>query len=153
MCELQTTMRKNTPQANHQLTYAAAAAHASPITTLYKPSTFHTVTKDNTYTYPFEDIPHLLITGRYSGATSPKNEILLKHIFEKGQAATREVLQACRTYTMQTIRNRLGIALQIDNIGDPITVVTKRTEKSEWFLTVDIKVRFPSKCSVLIAYD
>ncbi len=74
----------NTPQGNRQLTYAAAATHASTITTLYKPTTLHTITKDNTYTYPYEDITHLLITGRYSGATSPKNEIVFKHIFEKG---------------------------------------------------------------------
>jgi len=86
----------NTPLANHQLTYAAASTHASPTTTLYKLTTFHTVTKDNTYTYPFEDIPHLLITGRYSGSTLSKNEFVFKHIIEKEQAATREVLKACR---------------------------------------------------------
>jgi hypothetical protein len=54
---------------------------------------------------------------------------------------------------MQTIRNILGIALQIDNIGDPITVVTKRTEKSERFLIGGIRVLFPSKRSVLTSYD
>ena len=113
MGELQTNMRNNpnTPVANHQLTYAATSTHASPITTLYKPTTLNTVTKDNTYTYPIEEIPHLLITGIYPGATLPKNEIVFKHIFEKGQAATREVLQACRIYAMQTIRHILGIAL------------------------------------------
>jgi hypothetical protein len=44
-------------------------------------------------------------------------------------------------------------AIQIDNISDPITMVTKQTEKSEWFLTCDIRVRFPSKHSVLTTYD
>jgi len=131
MGELQTNLRNNpnTPLEDRQLTYAAATTHALPITSLCKPMTFHTVTKDNTYTYPFEDIPHLLITGRYSGATLPKNQIVFKDIFERGQAAThREVLHACCTYAMQSIRNRLGIALQIDNIDDPINVVTKRTK-------------------------
>jgi hypothetical protein len=84
--ELRTTnsSNTNTPLTNQHLTYAAAATHAPPTTTLYKPSTFHTVIKNNTYSYPYEDIPHLLITGRYSRATSPKNEFVFKHIFEKG---------------------------------------------------------------------
>ena len=56
---------------------------------------------------------------------------MFKHIYERGQAATRELLHACRTYDMQSIRNMLGIALQIDNMGDPITVITKRIEKSD----------------------
>jgi hypothetical protein len=77
--ELQTMMQKNanSPQAHYQLTYAAATnCAASQTTTLYKPTTFHTVARDNTYTYPFENIPHLLITGRYRGTILPKNEIV-----------------------------------------------------------------------------
>jgi hypothetical protein len=84
----------------------------------YKPATFHTIDKDNSYLYPFEDIPHLLITRRYYRATLPKNEIVFKHIFERGHAATGEVLQACRIYAAQAIRKRLGIALQSDAHGD-----------------------------------
>ncbi len=53
---------------------------------------------------------------------------------------------------MQAIRNRLGISLTNDAVGDPITVDTKKTSKSEWFLTGDIRVRFTSKRSVLTAY-
>ncbi len=71
----------------------------------YKPKTFHIVDMVTIYLYPFEDIPHLLITGKYSGATLPKNEIVFRHIFERGHAAaTREILQACRTYAVQAIR-------------------------------------------------
>ena len=92
----------------------------------YKPATFHTVNKDNNYAYPFENIPHLLITDRYSGAALPKYEFIFRHIFERGEAATREVLQACRTYAVREIRKRLGIALTTDAYGDPITVVTKK---------------------------
>jgi hypothetical protein len=61
---------------------AANSPHQAIIT--YKLATFHTVDKDNTYLYPYEDIPHLLITGRYSGATLPKYEIVFGHIFERG---------------------------------------------------------------------
>ncbi len=56
-------------------------------------------------------------------------------------------------YTMQTIRKKLRIALQIDNIGDPITVVTKRIEKSDRSLIGDIRVQFPRKRAVLTTYD
>ena len=64
-----------------QITCAAAAAkHQDNTVTVYKVATFHTVDKDNTYSYPFEDIPHLLIAGRYSGAKLPKNEIVFRQI-------------------------------------------------------------------------
>jgi hypothetical protein len=136
--ELQTRWHPNanTPQTGQHLTYAAATAtHIPQAITPYRPTNFYTVDKGNTYPYPFEDIPHLLITGRHSSATLPKNEIVFRHIFERGQTATREVLHACRTYAMQAIRNRLGMSLTNDAVGDPITVVTKKTNKSEWFLT------------------
>jgi hypothetical protein len=54
---------------------------------------------------------------------------------------------------MQSIRDILGIALQIDNIGDHINVVTKRTEQSDWFLSRDSRARFSSKRVVLTIYD
>ncbi len=93
----------NTQQANtnKQITYAAAAAkHQDNTINFYKAATFHTADKDNIYCYPFEDIPHLLINGRYSGDTLPKNEIVFRHIFERGHNATRETLQACRSYAV-----------------------------------------------------
>jgi hypothetical protein len=54
---------------------------------------------------------------------------------------------------MQSICNKLGIALQHDAIGHHVTVVTKKIDKSDWFLTRDIPVRFPSKRLVSTAYD
>ena len=54
---------------------------------------------------------------------------------------------------MQSIRKRLGMTLHNDDIGDPITVVTKRNAKSITFFTRDIRVLFPRKRSVLSAYD
>jgi len=68
-----------------QITYAAAAAkYPDNTVAVYKTATFHIVEKDLTYSYPFEDIPYLQISGGYSGATLPKNEIVFRHIFERG---------------------------------------------------------------------
>jgi hypothetical protein len=42
----------------------------------------------------------------------------------------------------------------MDDNGDPIIVVTKKTKtNSDWFLTGEIRVRFPSKRSALSAED
>jgi hypothetical protein len=132
-----------------RITYAAVAAMGKdqPIS-IYNSTTFYTVERDNAYPYPLEDIPHLILTSRYSGATMPKNEIVFRHIFERGLPATRKALQACRTYAVHAIRKRIGIALQTDDYGDPITVVTEKADtNSDWYLTGDIRVRFPSKRS------
>ena len=94
---------------------------------VYKPATFHKVDRDNRFPFPYEDIPHLIVTGRYLGATLRRNEIVFTHIFERGQAATREALHACKPYAIRAIRDRLGIALLQDQLGDPITMATKRT--------------------------
>ena len=84
----------------------------------------------------------------------PKYEIVFRHIFERGQPATREVLQACRTYAVHVLRKRLGIALHMDSQGDPITVVIRKANtNSDWILPGDIRVRFPSKRSVMAAYE
>ena len=112
---------------DHQPTYSEVEANPPHQALIpYKPTTFYTVDKDNNCLYPFEHIPHHLITGRYSGATLPKNDIVFKHIFERGHAATMEVLQACRTYAIQAIGKRLGIALQTDSQDDPVMVVTEK---------------------------
>jgi hypothetical protein len=59
------------------MTYAAAAAtQKDQAIIIYKLASFYTVDRDNIYPYPFEDIPHMLITCRYSGATLQKNEIV-----------------------------------------------------------------------------
>ena len=94
------------------------------------------------------------MTGRYSRATLPRNEIVFRHIFERGQAATREALHACRSDAIRAIRDRLGIALLQDQLGDPLSMVTKRTNDSnEWHLTWALRVRFPSKRSTISAYE
>ncbi len=57
--------------ANNQLTYANAVAQYQDHTVaVYKPATFHKVDRDNNYAFPYEDISHLQITGRYSEALS-----------------------------------------------------------------------------------
>jgi len=110
-----------------QWTYSAVTAIPTNQALIqYKHATFHTIERDNSYLYPFEDIPHILIRGRYSRATLPKNEIVFMHIFERRHAATRDVLQACRTYASHAIRKRIGIAMQSDAHGDPVTVVTDK---------------------------
>ena len=44
--------------------------------------------------------------------------------------------------------------MQTDAIGDPISVVTKKTKPTrDWTLTGDIRVRFPSKRSTVTAYE
>ena len=49
--------------ANNQLNYAAAAAkYQDQIVAVYKLATFHKVERNNSYSSPYEDIPHLLIT-------------------------------------------------------------------------------------------
>jgi len=130
-------LQKTAPTNGHRLTYSEAAVNP-PLQALipYKSATFHTVDVDKNYLYPFEDIPHLLVTRRYSGATLPKYEMVFRHIFERGHAATREVLQACCTYAVHAIRKRLGIALQTDALGDPVTVITK---KNNWHIMVSHK--------------
>ena len=95
-----------------------------------------------------------MLIGRYSGATLPKHEIVFRHVFERGQSATREILQACRTYAVHVLRKRLGIALKIDVQGDPVTLVTKKTNiNSDWLLAGDIRGRFPSKRSAISAFE
>jgi len=141
--------------AKKQLTYAAATVKYEDQTfAAYEPATFHKADKDNSYPFPYEDIPHLVMIGRYSGATLPRNEIVFMHIFQHGQAVTKAALHACRSYEIRAIRDRLGIALLQDQLGDPITMVTKRTNDSnEWHLIGDLRVRFPSKRSAISIYE
>jgi hypothetical protein len=63
----------------------------------YKSQTYHTVGKDAGFIYPFATQPHLLLTWRYSGSDNNKNEIVFRHLFPAGHAATRELLQRLRT--------------------------------------------------------
>jgi hypothetical protein len=60
------------------------------------------------------------------GQRRKKNEVVFRHLFPAGQAATRELLQRLRTETHAAIRKRLGMNhLYTDAHGDTVTVVTK----------------------------
>ena len=88
--------------------------------------------KDVGFTYPFAANPHLLVTGRYSGSTDNNHELVFRHDFPAGQAATRELLQSCRTAAHPTIIQRMGInLLYTDAIGDTVTSVTRKAEKQQ----------------------
>ena len=78
-------------------TWADALRVTGATTVAIRQPTFHTVAKDVGFPYPFAANPHLLITGRYSGSTDNKHELVFRHVFPPGQAATRELLQSCRT--------------------------------------------------------
>jgi len=135
-----------------------AEAIGQPPTTIVKSSnpTYHTVSQDAGCPFPFEPIPHLLLTGRYSGSTLHQNELVFRHIYPSGLPATRELLQSCRTEAHSAIRKRLGVNLMHqDDHGDIITVVTKKSEQLQgaWILTGDIRVRFPSSRAAISAYD
>jgi hypothetical protein len=68
--------------------------------------TLHTVAKDMGFPYPFAANPHLLVTGRYSGSTNNKHELVFRHIFPAGQAATRELPQRWSTVAHTSINQR-----------------------------------------------
>jgi hypothetical protein len=55
---------------------------------------FPTVAKDVGFPYPFATNPHLLNIGRYLGSTDNKHELVFRHVFLAGQAATQELLQS-----------------------------------------------------------
>ena len=109
---------------------------------------------DVNYSYPFEDIRHLLTTNNYSGSTMPRNEIVSRNIFKRGQPATREAIQAGRTYAIHKIHKRLGVAIQLNPIKDLIVIVIKKQRYlEEWLLTWDMRVRFPNKRLAITACD
>ena len=120
-----------------------------PLKTLshaFVPHTFHTIASDKAAPLPFENPPHLQLTGRFSGSNIPEYEILFKQLFSGGDLATRECLLRLRTIASEQVRSNLGVALKHDDYGDPITVVTRRTTPSSsmWVTTGDVKIRFPS---------
>jgi hypothetical protein len=78
-------------------TWADAVRVTGANTVAIRHPTFHTVAKDVGFPYPFAANPHLLITGRYSGNTDNNHELVFRHVFPAGHAATKELLQSCRT--------------------------------------------------------
>ncbi len=121
----------------------------------FRNPTYHTVAQGAGCPFPFEHIPHLLLTGKYSGSNLLHNKLVFRHIYPQGRASTRELLQSCRTEAHNAIRKRLGINLiHTDDNGDTITVVTRKSEQQQgaWILTGDIRVRFPSSRAATSAY-
>jgi hypothetical protein len=110
------------------------------------PQTFDTIASDTAAPLPFENPPHLQLRGRFSGSNLSDYKILFTQVFLGGELATRDCLLRLRTIASDQVRNNLGVALQHDDHGDPITVVTKRTTPSSsmWVTTGDVKIRFPS---------
>ena len=118
--------------------------------------TYHTVAKDQGFPYLFAKNPHLLITGRYSGSQDNSNKLVFRHFYPAGQSATRELLQRYRSEAHATIRNRLGVNIfHTNNLGDTITVVTKKVEQQhgEWITIGDIRVIFSSARAAGSAYE
>ena len=118
--------------------------------------TYHIVAKDHANPYLFAIDPHLLITRIYSGNIDNQNELVFKHVYPTGHASTRELLQRYRTEEHTTIRKSLGVNLfSTDALGDTVTVITRTSGKhqGEWVLTVDIRVRFPSRRETGLAYE
>ncbi len=110
------------------------------------PQTFHTVASDTTAPLPFGNPPHLQLTARFSASNLLEYDILFKQIFPGGDLATRDCLLRLRTTASDQVRNNLGVALKLDDHGDRIIVVTRRTvpSSSMWVTTGDVKIRFPS---------
>ncbi len=86
----------------------------------------------------------MLILGGCLGSQDNSNELVFRHFHPAGQSATRELLQRYRTDAHAAIRNRLSVNLfHIDNLGDTITVVTKKAEQQhgEWITTWDNEMK------------
>ncbi len=119
-------------------------SHLHPIVTVPPPTgaappqTFHTVAIDNVAPLPFENLPDLQLTIRFSGSRLPENEIMFKQFFfPNGDLATRVCLPKFRTIASKQVRSNPGVALTQDDQGDPITVVTARISPSSttWVAT------------------
>ena len=94
---------QDSPNKAHQparpnINWAEAIGHppSQQLVQLRNP-TYHTVSQDAGCPFPFEHIPNLLLTSRYFGSTLHHNELVFRHIYPIGLAATRELLQSCHT--------------------------------------------------------
>jgi len=150
---------QNLSPAKPPLSYAEAAelppTQPHDTTTAQNP-TFHTEAQDPRYSHTFEPIPHLLITGRYSASTLLPSELVFRNVFQTDQAATRELLNSCRTEAHRAVKTRLGInLLPTDTHGYTITIITKKAniQPGTWTLTGDIRIRFGSARASFSAYQ
>jgi predicted negative regulator of RcsB-dependent stress response len=97
-----------------------------------------------------------LITGRYIASTLLPDEIVFRNVFQPGQAATRELLQSCRTEVHRAVKTRLGTnLLPTDTHGETITTITRKAnnQTGTWTLTGDIMIRFGSARAAISAYQ
>ena len=100
--------------------------------------------------------PTLTHHWQASGSSDNHNEIVFRHVYPAGQAATRELIERYCTEAHVEIRKRLGINMfYTDALGDTIIVVTRKPEKhqGDWILTGDISVRFPSPTVASQVYE
>ena len=138
----------------------ASNSEKTPAVYVNQTPTFNSISEP-LFPYPFAQPPHLLLTGRYSESELPENELVFRRVFEPGQLATRELLQQCRQISSARTKTTLGIALQEDQLGDPITIITKRIPNQTglrratdaWMLTGDVRIRFPSPTTAHDVYE
>ena len=117
--------------------------------------TYHSTERDTTVPFPFHYPPNLFVTGRHSEAKNSDNELVFHQVFQSGQSSTREVLQSCRSLVADQVRSHLGVAIPAtDDVGDSITIVTKRAADSSnsWKLSGDVRIRFPSVTTAKAVY-
>ena len=133
------------PNQSSAASYAQATAKNALAE--YIPHTHHSQGRDIAVPQPFEDPPHLLVTGVFTKTRSPPNELLFYRLFEPGQAATREALQLLRADVAREVTTQFNIKLTPPTPeNDPITIVTKRDSDNNlhWTLTGDIRIQFAS---------
>jgi hypothetical protein len=96
------------------------------------------------------------ISFHFIASTLLPNELVFRNALKSGQAATRELLQSCRTEAHRAVKNILGInLLPTDTHGDIITVVARKANNQQgtWTLTGDIRVRFGNAKALIAAYQ
>jgi len=109
---------------------AARASSRNNKLTIMHP-TFHTVAKDLGLPYAFATISLLFITCTYSSNTENLNELVFKHVYPAGKAATRELLHSYSIEAHAAIYKRLGINLFCtDVMRYTLTDVTSKKESS-----------------------
>ena len=112
--------------------YTNPTSLAAPPTGDVRSQTLNMVANDNVTPIFFDNPPQLQLTGRLSWSKLPENGIPFKHFWPNGKLTTKECLFEFRTTAPEPVRNNLGFALTIDDHGDPITMVTKRTTPMKW---------------------
>ena len=149
----------NLSPAKPTLSYAEAAglppSQPQTTTTAQNP-TYHIEAHDPRCSHPSKQIPHLLITGRYSASTLLPNELAFRNVFQPYHAATRELLKSCRTEAHRAVKTRMSINLfPTDTHGDTIMIVTRKAniQTGTWTLTGDIKIHFGSARAAILAYQ